>query len=182
MSDSKALEEFTPPAPEWLSAGTWYITHSTLPLWSSKRNVTVTYKHLSPASNGVPRLDDMVTYQTLTSNKVKTVHGIDTASGLKNTGEWNWKGKGMLSLVSSHWAILSYGGVEGGEQWAVTYFMKTMFTPAGIDIYSRSRDGLSAETVKHIKEALSEVQDRNIRELAGVMFEVLQDWSDQGEL
>ena len=88
----------------------------------------------------------------------------------------------MLSLVSSHWAILSYGGVEGGEQWAVTYFMKTMFTPAGIDIYSRSRDGLSAETVKHIKEALSEVQDRNIRELAGVMFEVLQDWSDQGEL
>ena len=144
-------------------------------MWSSKRNVTITYTPLSPTSNGAPRLDDLVTYQTLTSNKVKTVRGIDTASGHANTGAWDWRGKGWLAIAKSHWAVLSHGSGEQGEQWMVNYFMKTLFTPAGIDILARSKEGLSGETVSHIKQALKEVADRDVRELAGVLFEVTQE-------
>ena len=57
----------------------------------------------------------------------------------------------------------------------VSYFMKTLFTPAGIDILARSKEGLSGETVSHIKQALREVADRDVRELAGVLFEVTQE-------
>ena len=171
---TKAPEGFSPPKSEWLS-GTWYVTHSSLPMWKSKRNVNITYKPLKESSDGKARLDSLVTYQTLTSNKVKTVRGVETEAGQENTGAWNWRGKGWLVIASSHWAVLSYGGIEGAEQWAVTYFEKTLFTPAGIDIYSRSKDGLSASTLEHIKQALQEVDDRNIRELAGVMFEIQHD-------
>ncbi|KAI9715316.1 MAG: hypothetical protein M1828_000881 [Chrysothrix sp. TS-e1954] len=43
---------------------------------------------------------------------------------------------------------------DEGEQWVVTFFAKTMFTPAGIDIYSRRRTGLSERTTTQLKRAL----------------------------
>ncbi|MCJ1358651.1 MAG: hypothetical protein MMC33_008651 [Icmadophila ericetorum] len=178
---------FTPPTPQWLT-GTWHVTHSTLPMWKTKRNVKITYKPLEPSKSGAHRLDDTVTYQTLTSPTLKTVRGIDTSAPPRggppdeNTGAWNWRGKGWLAIASSHWAVLAWAdGKEGdgvgvrGEEWAVTYFMKTLFTPAGIDIYSRMRDGLSVGTMEKIRFALKEVPDETVRRLAGELFEVKRD-------
>lgn len=81
-------------------------------------------------------------------------------------------------IASSHWQFLGYGGRgEGGEGggWAVTYFQKTLFTPAGIDIYSRRKEGLGAEMVQGITTALGENESEEIRELAKVLFEVKRD-------
>lgn len=50
------------------------------------------------------------------------------------------------------------GGQEGeevgGEDWAVIWFQKTIFTPEGIDIFSRRKEGLREGTVQEIKERL----------------------------
>jgi hypothetical protein len=47
--------------------GTWHVTHSTLPIWKSKRNVKITYTALATSTPGVAaeqtdRLDDVVSY------------------------------------------------------------------------------------------------------------------------
>ena len=88
---------------------------------------------------------------------------------------WDWRGKGWLKIASIHWEALGYGDLDNGHQWAVTFFAKTMFTPAGIDVYSRKREGLSDKVLVEIKEALATSEDNNLKELAGQLFEVKRD-------
>ena len=146
-------------------------------MWKSKRNVQIAYKPLPSAdggtAQGTDRIDDIVTYQSLTSSKLKTVNGIDKASG-SDAGAWDWRGKGWLMIASSHWEVLGYGD-RGADQWAVTYFAKTLFTPAGIDIYSRAEGGLSMETVEGIRDALGRIEDPGVKQLAGEIFEIQRD-------
>lgn len=168
--------------------GTWHVTHSTLPMWKSKRNVKITYTPLPASTPGTPveetdRLDDVVSYQGLDSDKVHTVHGVDKASGGSGvTDTWDWRGKGWLMIASSHWEVLGWAD-NGAEQdsWVVTYFAKTLFTPAGIDIYSRRKEGLSESTVEDIKTALSRVDNQNVRDLSGELFDVKTDSAGHDE-
>lgn len=160
-----------PPAPAWL-AGRWHVTHSTLPMWRSKRNVAITYSPL--ANTSPPKIDDLVEYQALDGgDKVKSVHGVDAPVPDCAGWAWDWRGKGWLVIASSRWEVLGYGDEEGeGRQWAVTYFAKTLFTPAGIDLYSRHPDGLRPATVEAIKKALDGMEDEGMRKLAETLFEV----------
>ncbi len=156
-------------------------------MWRKARNVAITYKALSSSSaksDETTRLDDLVTYQSLTSPKLKTVSGIDTPA---TPGCWNWRGNGWLIIASSHWEVLGYGtvGGEGGaegegegkeqEQWVVTFFQKTLFTPAGLDIYSRRKGRLGEGTLEAIKRALGEVDSEMVKKLAGELFVVKSD-------
>jgi hypothetical protein len=151
--------------------GTWHVTHSTLPMWKKARNVAITYK---PLASDPTRLDDLVTYQSLSAPKLKSVSGTDTPAG---AGCWNWRGNGWLMIASSHWEVLGYGDEEGeGEgRWVVTYFAKTLFTPAGIDVYSRRKEGLGVRTVEAVKEALGRVESEVVRKLVGEIFVVKSD-------
>jgi hypothetical protein len=82
----------------------------------------------------------------------------------------------LLKIASSHWEVLGWGEEEGtGNKWIVTCFAKTLFTPAGVDLYSRDTAGLQAGTVAAIKKGLSEVEDEGIRKMAGDLFEVTID-------
>ncbi|RKU46955.1 hypothetical protein DL546_006027 [Coniochaeta pulveracea] len=150
----------SPPPLEWLHR-TWSVTHSTLSMWRSARNVRITYKPL-PAHHSIsylPRLDDLVEYESLSGKgSVKTVAGIDTASSASSSA-WDWRGKGWLMIASSHWEVLGWGerpreGGDGTERWAVTWFAPTLFTKEGIDIYSDRKEGLSEETLGEIMAAL----------------------------
>ncbi|KAF4126372.1 hypothetical protein GMORB2_0108 [Geosmithia morbida] len=163
------------PAVDWLS-GTWTVTHSTLSMWRSARNVRITYAKLPAKSSGGPtRLDDLVEYEPLgkKSGVVKTVEGIDTGDG---EGGWDWRGKGLLFFVGSHWEVLAWGeatvGVGGGgrghdttgagdgevtERWAVTWFAPTVFTKEGIDVYCDRKEGISDRTYGAILDALKKV-------------------------
>ncbi|PNS17988.1 hypothetical protein CAC42_3947 [Sphaceloma murrayae] len=176
---------YTPPSMTFLQ-GKWHVTHSTLPLWKSKRNVTITYKLLEPSDKSIPadqtdRLDDLATYQTLTSDKVMTVHGLNKALDPKRRDAWGWRGRGLLMVASSHWEILGsgyeaaesnqHGDSERGE-WLVTFFAKTIVTPAGLDIYSRSKKGLNPITVQRIENELAKVDNDEIKELAKKLFAV----------
>lgn len=87
--------------------GTWHVLHSTLPMWKSKRNVRITYTRLEPSSPSIAaentdRLDDVVTYQGLDSEKEHRIHGVDSASGaIGTTDTWDWRGKGWLMIAST---------------------------------------------------------------------------------
>lgn len=185
FSKAIAPADFPIPTISWLTE-TWHVTHSSLPMWKSKRNVTIKYTPLPPSSDNVSpestdRLDDLVSYQSLSSTKLQTVEGVDTASG-EGRGEWNWRGKGWLKIASSHWEVLGWGEEEDtGNKWVVTCFAKTLFTPAGVDFYSRDKAGLRAETVEGIKKGLAELEDGDIRKMAGDVFEVTIDDARDGE-
>jgi hypothetical protein len=75
-------------------------------------------------------------------------------------------------IASSHWEILGYGEV-GAEEWVVTYFQKTMFTPQGIDVYSRRKEGLSEGVLADIRRVLKDV--KGMGGLEGGLFEVKRD-------
>ncbi|EON65627.1 hypothetical protein W97_04866 [Coniosporium apollinis CBS 100218] len=169
-----------PPPPDFLH-GKWHVTHSTLPMWRSKSNVSISYTPLPyPPSTEIaltsatlPRLDDLVEYQPHGSSRTKAIRGVSTPSD-SSGWTYDWRGKGWLMVATSRWEILGYGK-EGGNRWCVTYFAKTLFTPAGLDVYSRSPAGLKAETMEHVQQILKMFGDPVLSELAGAMFEVDRD-------
>jgi hypothetical protein len=152
-------------------------------------------------------LGDLVTYQPVdkSKSKVSQVKGVDkpfpvpdapatqglvehadtapppaTASGeeLASLG-YNWRGKGWLMIASSKWEILGYGDEEGGNSWVATYFAKTLFTPAGVDFYSR-RGQLAPTTVEGIKAAIKGLGG-DVAKLGGEVFEVAYDGEREGK-
>lgn len=163
-SDSTPSE----PSVEWLT-GTWTVTHSTLSMWRSARNVRISYKPLPPKADGRPRIDDLVEYEPTDKTAVrKTVQGVDTqaaaggGTGETGAGGWDWRGKGWLFFVGSHWEVLGWGEettAEGArERWAVTWFAPTLFTKEGVDVYCDRREGLSEATYKRVEEALRKLE------------------------
>lgn len=171
---------FKNPSISWLSEE-WHVTHSTLPMWKSKRNVRIRYTSLEPSDPSIPKentnkLDDLVTYQSLKSDKVSKVTGVDTASSNGEArGEWDWRGKGWLMIASSHWEVLCWGEEDTGNKYMVTMFAKTMFTPAGIDVYSQRRTGVSERTLKEMKKALAGVDDEMVQNMARDIFKITSD-------
>ncbi|OAA70077.1 hypothetical protein LEL_09893 [Akanthomyces lecanii RCEF 1005] len=143
-----------PPPVDWLT-GTWTVTHSTLSMWRSARNVRITYAPLAAKGDGRARIDDLVEYEPTSKQGVlKTVTGVDTRSSDAGGG-WDWRGKGWLFFVSSHWEVLGWGETpDGAERWAVTWFAPTMFTKEGIDVYSSRREGISEGVYAEIDRAL----------------------------
>ena len=184
FSKAKQPPDHKNPTIDWLSE-TWHVTHSTLPMWKNKRNVRIKYTPLEPSSPSIAkentdRLDDLVSYQGLNGDKVSTVHGIDkAASSGEGRGEWGWRGKGLLMIASSHWEVLGWGEEDGpsgtGNKWVVTMFAKTLFTPAGIDVYSKDRAGLRPEMVEGIKRALEVIEDGDVKKMAPLLFEIKSD-------
>jgi hypothetical protein len=120
-------------------------------------------------------MDDLVQYQAIGSDKIKSVHGVDTPSP-GNQGAWDWRGKGWLMIASSHWECLGFGHTDDNNQWFVTYFAKTLFTPAGIDIYSRDKEGLPQITIDRILQALKEFKVEEITKLANDIFQIPHDY------
>ncbi|KAF2014619.1 hypothetical protein BU24DRAFT_423533 [Aaosphaeria arxii CBS 175.79] len=178
---SEIQPSVSPPTLAWLQ-GSWNVTHSTLPMWKKSRNVRITYKQIPNTSPA--HLDDLVTYQSLDSTKLKTVRGIDKPFDVPGTAPepaedaaspaYQWRGKGWLAIASSKWEILGYGDVPGSDnQWVVTYFAKTLFTPAGVDFYSR-KGGLNEETIEKIKAALAGLGGE-VANLAKEIFPVKMD-------
>lgn len=57
-------------------------------------------------------------------------------------------------IASSHWQLLGASLAPATPEWAVTYFSKTLFTPAGLDVYARGAKGLNDEQVAVIVKAI----------------------------
>ncbi|KAI0025780.1 hypothetical protein F4780DRAFT_225370 [Xylariomycetidae sp. FL0641] len=159
---------FQSPPLEWLWR-TWAVTHSTLSMWRSARNVRITY---APNADPPTANDNLVEYENQNGKGgVKSVAGLEKPDP-RVPGAWNWRGKGWLAIASSHWEILGWGerpllssapgGVgdmgDGVENWVVTWFAPTLFTQEGVDIYSDRKEGISQETFDSIMKALTELK------------------------
>ncbi|KAK3941724.1 hypothetical protein QBC46DRAFT_91590 [Diplogelasinospora grovesii] len=165
-SATASQDAFTSPPVDWLT-GTWMVTHSTLSMWRTARNVRITYAPLpAPTStntrSSVLRIDDLVEYEASSGKGgVKNVTGIDTASSPTDTGRFTWRGKGWLFFVTSKWEVLGWGERDtpdgGREKWAVTWFAPTLFTKEGVDIYSDRKEGGSKELVEEIVQGLKQL-------------------------
>lgn len=133
--------------------GTWQIVATSLPFWQSRSDPAVTY---APLPDG--RVLDAVSYSR--GGKERLVLGVDTAVA----EGWEWRGLQPLTRWStSRWRIVAAGGEGGGaDEWAVTAFEKTLFTPAGVDIYCRAST-ISATARAAADEALG---------AAGLAFEL----------
>lgn len=91
----------------------------------------------------------------------------------------------MLKTASSHWEILGWGEREcedgkevelGQERWVVTWFAPSLFTPAGLDIYSSEKGGMSEKTLRDIMAALENLEAKEMVELVKDMKEIKIDY------
>ena len=130
----------------------------------------ITYKLLDSPQGAI---DDHVEYQPLRSEKWKVVKGIDKPDDAVESA-YNWRGKGWLKIASSHWEVLGHGEQDGG--WIVTFFEKTLFTPAGIDIYARQQGGLSKQLIDQIRIEMKTINDTTFQKQADQIFEIKHDW------
>jgi len=165
----QSLPTFTPPSPQWL-AGKWNITHSSLPTWRDKKNVAITYT-LADARGF--KLDDYVEFQFSENGKLRGVSGTQTMHNphdYEHDGTWDWHGRGLIKLARAHWECLGWGrDEESGVEWMVTFFVKTAFTPDGINVYARAPDRLPGELLARIEEALLRTEDKVLGKLAAEM-------------
>lgn len=117
-------------------------------------------------------IDKPVVASASSATVAQTDGSVDSEVEPRASLAYNWRGKGLLFIASSQWQILGYGEEAGtGNRWVVTYFAKTLFTPEGLDIYSRDKVGLRADTVADVRKAL-EGLGGNLTALAKGIFEV----------
>jgi hypothetical protein len=167
------------PTFEWFS-GSWMVSYTSLPLWNDKQNVCITYAKVDPKASEerMPDLDDHVQYQKLNTTKDNSIRGISRPveiEGVPFGTAYSWRGKGWLRIASSDWEVLGWGKDEHAAEendWVVTCFSKTMFTPPGIDIYTRKKASLSEETLQAIKNGLEEMADEEWANLVKSIYEV----------
>ncbi|KZS98418.1 hypothetical protein SISNIDRAFT_481162 [Sistotremastrum niveocremeum HHB9708] len=153
----------------------WHVIQSTLPMWKNKQDVTITYSPIEQSA-GPRRFLDIINYTSAKTGHSSEIKGVDTLNLDSKVDDpdspsciaarYKWRGSGLLFIASSKWQILGYG-----EDWAVTYFEKTLFTPAGLDIYASSPNGLSETLLNDIISKLKEVGDK-VGQLAEQLFPV----------
>ena len=107
----------------------------------------------------------------------KIIRGIDTPDG---QGGWDWRGRGLLKMTTSHWEVLGWGEKED-EKWAVTWFAPSMFTPEGLDIYCNNKEGITPELYHEIQAALQALESRNTADLAEAEMRPVEIAYDDGE-
>ncbi|KAI0674977.1 hypothetical protein C8Q78DRAFT_511934 [Trametes maxima] len=181
--------------------GTWHVIRSTLPLWKSRKDVTITYALKSSSNGGTVQFDDTVEYRSKSdpaSSRRSRVTGVDTlveppeasasaaAAAADTTAteggtpsrpaqtRFKWRGKGWLAVATSRWQVLGCSrdpSPENPHAWAVTYFEKTLFTPAGLDVYARTAEGLPEAFVQEII-AKTRALGGDVAKLAEAFFEV----------
>ena len=127
---------------QWL-AGTWFVLASDAPIWVKGDKLHPTLNYNIEQHHGTPRLLDEVKYEK--NNKHKTITGYDKMDGDKQKA-FVWRGKGMLFFVVSKWHVALQ---DTAGRWAVIAYSKTLFTPQGVDILSRT-PSLDEPTMQHI--------------------------------
>lgn len=124
---------------EAVLSGTWFVVRTSLPLWRARDNPSVTY---APLPDG--RVVDTVRFTR--RERPGLIVGLD--SPLPGGG-WAWRGVSLLTRFTvSCWRVLA-----AGDDWAVTVFERTPFTPAGLDVYARTPT-LSAAQEGEVQAAL----------------------------
>ncbi|KZO93394.1 hypothetical protein CALVIDRAFT_600834 [Calocera viscosa TUFC12733] len=133
-------------------AGQWFLVRSTMGMWQTHKDTSITYTLSTPLPDLVYTDSKAFRATSASSDKAPTViDGISTLQASENGLQFRWRGSGfLLRLATSTWQILGYDIEEG---WFVTFFDKTLFTSAGLDIYTRKPGSVSPERLAEIIKA-----------------------------
>lgn len=126
--------------------GTWYVIATNFPMWTKggRKNPRFIY-----GAERDGRFDDTVEYEQ--GGRTKQIIGVDTIAA---PNKFIWRGKGWLRFFTSRWEIIS---VSSDDQLVALSFTKTLFTPAGVDIISRSAK-VSDQTLAAMLNAIGNPQ------------------------
>lgn len=125
-------------------AGTWFICSTNFPMWLKGDKIGPTFNYTIVQKKNETVLLDEVKY--FKNGKQKTITGFDYPDKTDSTA-FVWRGKGWLFFAKSNWKVAL---LDPDGQWAVIWFSKTLFTPEGVDIISRTPT-LPAENLSHIR-------------------------------
>lgn len=109
--------------------GTWHLIYSNFSMW--KEDVeNVTFNYTPEEKDGKYVLLDEVKY--LKEGQEKSIIGYDYP---EDDTKFTWKGKGLLGILSSNWQL---EWINHTQDCIIITFEKTLLTPAGLDILTRS--------------------------------------------
>ena len=131
-----------------LLVGTWFIHSTNFSMWLKGDKVNPTFNYSLVIKKEHVLLDEV---KYLKNGKEKSIVGFDTQDP-KDTTAFVWRGKGLLHLLKSKWKVAL---LDDSGQWAVIWFSKTLFTPEGVDIISRT-PSLSPEIIQQIKSKMEQ--------------------------
>lgn len=139
-------------------AGTWFIISTNFPMWLDGKKTNPSFTYTISEKNGKTGLIDEVRYEK--NGKTKTIKGFDTPDEA-NEQAFTWRGKGLMAIAKSEWEVRMIDTTAG---WAVIWFSKTLFTPEGVDIISRSTQ-MDSTTLNQIKDRM--LEDELLRKHVG---------------
>jgi lipocalin len=131
--------------------GKWYIILTNFPMWLKGDKKYPNFNYKITEKENVMGLKDEVKYTQ--NDRTKSINGFDKPLNIENTS-FEWRGNGLLSLLSSKWQILY---LDTSKQWAIIYFESTLFTPKGYDVICRDRQP-SSLIMRNVEEKLSELK------------------------
>ncbi|KAG0146684.1 hypothetical protein CROQUDRAFT_106965 [Cronartium quercuum f. sp. fusiforme G11] len=182
--DALSVREF--PFDRFLT--TWFVVASTLPMWKGKKNITITYSPIEGQPKEV--FSDLIEYHSdlsaSPSSPRKQIRGIDRPDWPESSSQdqvrWKWRGKGLLKIASSRWQPMGFHFDSASEahysdepDWVITYFEKTLFTPAGIDIYAQTSAGIAEDLKQRLIKAVRQSVFPSISKLADQLFDTPHD-------
>ncbi|KAG8988742.1 histidinolphosphatase [Tulasnella sp. JGI-2019a] len=176
----------------------WAVMASTLPLWKDRKNVMISYSQIDDKPINETFRD---TIQFNFSEKAgpgkepTTVEGVDTLQMIEpgdegsaaesetkagNGVRYKWKGSGIMAVSPpAQWQVLGFflanDPNRSNEDWVVTYFGKTLATPAGLDIYVRNPKAFDISKVRRLINACQQNGDETVRRCAEGFFEIPRD-------
>lgn len=127
--------------------GTWFICSTNFPMWLKGNKTHPTFNYSLAEGKGSNVLFDDVRF--LKNGKQKSIQGYDYQDKV-NDSLFVWRGKGLLRPLKSEWRVVM---LDPEKNWMVIYFSKTLFTPEGVDIVSRTKD-LTEDEIAHIKNEM----------------------------
>jgi len=138
------------PCPELLKklSGDWFVIYSNFPMWTKGKRRYPMFHYTIERREGEWGLADNVTY--VQGKAKKHILGFDR---LIDAEKFIWQGNGFLTkYLSSNWRIVH---ISADNNWALIYFEKTLFTPAGYDAIARE-SLLSSTQTSQIEQALKD--------------------------
>ncbi len=133
--------------------GRWYVIMSDFPMWTKGKKTNPSFQYTIETRKGKQGLRDEVICTK--KGKTKTIRGFDTPGDSTNTA-FTWRGKGLLKLLKSKWELVA---IDTAGQWMLIHFERTLFTPEGYDVISRSKT-LPPASAKDLVTKLSAISLR----------------------
>ncbi len=128
--------------------GRWFINRSNFPMWLKGDKTSPTFNYKEATLKKTKGLSDSVEY--IQNGRKKSIKGFDRPLNKENS-KFQWRGKGLLRLISSNWSV-EYINKE--QTIIILAFEKTLFTPEGYDVISRYRE-LNKEQEELIQRELT---------------------------